>query len=376
MKKKLLALPIAMALFSVMGFAEGEKVMALEQGHAIVENQFPSGYDHQARIDVDGWNVFITGSFIYWQAMEEGLDTGLMSYNTAVLSNDSFYDYAIQMNFKYKPGFKVALGTKLGEHDNWLLSAEYTWLHLSDVKEVVYADIPDNYVIYPSWGNMPFHVDSFSIVDITAKWKLRYDMIDLEMTRPYYVGTHLVLKPFGALRGGLIKQYYDIKYPSEVGVDGGDAIAYTFETHMIQKSWMVGPRIGIDCDWIFFDYFRLIANAAAGLFYQHFTTTGNNGYTVARTLEYIMTRAFHNNVGQLTPNLEGALGLGWGSYFGEHNGWHFDLSALYEVHYFFDQNKMYQENLRVGLRSVTTPQYTEAGNLMMHGLTITARVDF
>jgi hypothetical protein len=358
MIKKLLALPLILACF---GYAEGEKVMALEQGHAIVENQFPSGYNHQARIDVDGWNVFISGSFIYWQAMEDGLDLGIFRTTSPAGESIDFND-VIQMNFKYKPGFKVALGTKLGQHDNWLLSAEYTWLHLSDVKEVLSVDIPTDYNIMQSWGyGSEYYYHAY------AKWKFRYDMIDLEMTRPYYIGTNLVVKPFGAIRGGLMKQYYYAFYVgSTLNVNKID---------MLQKSWMVGPRIGIDCDWIFFDYFRLIGNAAAGLFYQQFKTTGYNSLFTARTEETQIKWNANNTVGQLTPNLEGALGLGWGSYFGEHNGWHFDLSALYEVHYFFDQNKMYQENIRNVYAAYFAP-LIEAGDLMMHGLTITARVDF
>jgi hypothetical protein len=363
MKKKLLALPLAMTLFSVMGFAE-EKVVALEQGHAIQENQFPSDYNHQARIDVDGWNVFISGSFIYWQAMEGGLDLGdiiplsitdLVSYTTT-----------INMNFKYKPGFKVALGTKLGGHDNWLLSAEYTWLHLSDVKEEVLAsDLDSEYYINKGWG-------SVSLSHFTAtwgKWKLRYDMIDLEMARPYYIGTNLVLKPFAALRGGLIKQYYDVVYSLTE-----NRVTSSVWVKMLEKTWLVGPRVGIDCDWIFFDYFRLIGNAAVGLFYQNFKTTGNH----YRELSTGSTTYYWNAIskeGQLTPNLEGALGLGWGSYFGEHNGWHFDLSALYEAHYFFDQNKMRTLSERHAAPAYTSV-YGDAAGLMMQGLTITARVDF
>jgi hypothetical protein len=364
MKKKLLALPLAMALFSVMGFAE-EKVVALEQGHAIQENQFPSGYNHQARIDVDGWNVFITGSFIYWQAMEGGLDLGDIKMDPDHVTSLDQYTDVIKMNFKYKPGFKVALGTKLGEHDNWLLSAEYTWLHLSDVKEVTSSDLASGYNIDEGWGR--YASDEWTYT--WAKWKLRYDMIDLEMARPYYVGTNLVLKPFGALRGGLIKQYYDIIYSLTE-----DEVLSEEWVRIVEKSWLVGPRIGIDCDWIFFDYFRLIGNAAAGLFYQHFNTTGHNYMT--RTGE---DNTYYWNViakeGQLTPNLEGALGLGWGSYFGEHNGWHFDLSALYEVHYFFDQNKMRVISERNTAPTMTS-LYSTAAGLMMHGLTVTARVDF
>jgi len=357
MNKKMLILPLAVACFAVVGFAEEQsKVASYDQGHAILENQFPSGYNHQARIDVDGWDVFITGSFIYWQAMEGGLELGMYNDTPTELWTD--YNETVNMNFAYKPGFKVALGTQL-DHDNWILSAEYTWLHLSDSTDLVVADVP----FTPGW----FFRDML-LIDAAAQWKLRYDMIDLEMSRPYYVGTNLTLKPFGSLRGGLIKQKYDF-----IGHRDWQGLIIYDETYMVEKTWMVGPRIGIDCDWIFFDYFRLIGNAAAALFYQHFKTTG---YCASFREDAVsVSWNAYNAEGQLTPNLEGAIGFGWGSYFGDNNGWHFDLSALYEVNYIFDQNKMRQELIR-NMISDYVEVCVPAANLMMHGLTITARVDF
>jgi len=362
MNKKMLILPLAMACFAAVGFAEGEqqKVAPYDQGHAILDNQFPSGYNHQARIDVDGWDVFITGSFIYWQAIEGGLELGM--YNDDPTERWDDYNSVVNMNFSYKPGFKVALGTQL-DHDNWILSAEYTWLHFADSKAIVVDDV--NFM--PGWA---FHLSTLDTA--AAEWKLRYDIIDLEMSRPYYVGTHLTLKPFGALRGGLIKQKYDF-----IGIDlteiEREEILVTYETYMVEKTWLVGPRVGINCDWMFFDYFRLIGNASAALFYQHFKTIGFCVIDIDD--DEIVSWNAYNTEGQLTPNLQGAIGFGWGSYFGEKNGWHFDLSALYEVNYLFDQNKMRQEVTR-NMISDYVEAYIPAANLMMHGLTITARVDF
>jgi hypothetical protein len=379
MSKKAFILPLALALATaVVGFSEGEQVQSYDQGHAIKEKQIPSAYNHPARIDVnDSWDVFITGSFIYWQGIEGGLDLGHYYYTSQTAENPGA---VVEMNFKYKPGFKVALGTNLG-HDNWILSAEYTWLHFSDTKS--YADYLDTINIAEGWN----YDDSCYL--LYAKWKFRYDMIDLEMARPYYLGTCLVFKPFVALRGGWIKQFYNW-YGATVAVseetDYGLSTlptAYDFANNL-QKTWLVGPRVGVNCDWIFFDDFRLIGNAAAALFYQNFNLTSDVGYYVEDTKYY--GRILTDKNGQLTPNVEGALGLGWGSYFGSNNGWHFDLSLLYEVHYFWNQNKMRALNERMVQELITddatgessyvySPSY-KAEDLMLHGLTVTVRFDF
>jgi hypothetical protein len=360
MNKKMLALSISMALFAAVGYAKGEKVVSLDQGHAIVENQFPSGYNHQARIDVDGFDVFIDGSFIYWQAMEGGLELGVKYKDPEEILK--IFSSNINIDFKYKPGFKVGIGTSL-HHDNWLLSAEYTRLHLKNIKRILPDDLSDGYYISTSWTRDPERF-YYSL----AEWQLKYDVVDLEMSRPYYLGSCLVLKPFASLRGGVIKQYYDIKF----SVDYPSTTLWVVDVE--QKSWLVGPRAGIDCDWIFFDYFRFISNIAFSMCYQHIAIKGYNAKYENGDLDDPFWNA-DNRENQLVPNAEGALGLSWGSYFGNNNRWHFSLSALYEVHYFFDQNKILATSLgqlTTGAVAIIFPAY----NLMMHGLTLTARFDF
>jgi hypothetical protein len=362
MIKKLWIFTLSFIGFTV-GYAK-EKPIPYDQGHAILENQFPSGYNQQAGIKVDGSNAFISGSFIYWQAMEGGLELGELYVDPAVILKQ-FSSY-IEMNFKYKPGFKVIIGKSIG-HDNWLASVEYTWLHFSEVTSVAVTE--PSYYISTAWTR-DISLDSHFIYS-TAQWKLRYDMIDLELTRPCYTGTNMTLKPFISIRGGLIKQFYNISY--DIQLNSGKF----WITDLVEKTWLVGPRFGMDFDWIFINYFRLIGNAAMSLFYQHFKTVGYN-LTYSEVFGNKVVWNVDNRTGQFTPNIEGAIGLGCGSYFGQNNRWHFDLSALYEVHYFFDQNKMQRAaytNLVTSDDAASAP-FIPARNLMMHGLTITARVDF
>jgi len=375
MSKKAFILPLALALATtVVGFSEGEQVQSYDQGHALKEKQIPSAYNHPARIDVsDSWDVFITGSFIYWQTMEGGLDLGHFYYFD---QDDNYEGYVVNQHFPYKPGFKVALGTNLG-HDNWILSAEYTWLHFTKetYNDEVYDVDFDGCNFAEGW-----YYDDYT-GDLYSYWKYRYDMIDLEMSRPFYLGTCLVFKPFVALRGGWIKQVYYWE-----GSDYDDEAYYVDWADNLQKTWLVGPRVGVNCDWIFFDDFRLISNVAAALFYQYFNNTSWVGRMIVPddgdTTEFY-DRGLISKTGQLTPNVQGALGLGWGSYFGSNNGWHFDLSLLYEVHYFWNQNKMRALNQKEvqelltndALEYVYSPAY-KAEDLMMHGLTVTVRFDF
>ena len=63
------------------------------------------------------------------------------------------------------------------------------------------------------------------------------------------------------------------------------------------------------------------------------------------------------------------LGLGWGSYF-DCNNWHVDVTAGYGFQVFFDQNMF--RNFNEGHLVQNLPN----GNLNVHGLTATIRLDF
>jgi hypothetical protein len=345
---------------------DNEFVVTTTQGHALNSSEVMSAYNYPARIDTHhGWTPFIAASFIYWQASEGGLDLG---HVFKLLKPQEQYD-VINMNFKYKCGFKVAIGTDIN-HDDWTINAKYTWLHLS---EPVYQEYLSPVFIAQGWN---FY--SITTHSAYAVWRLRYDMIDLEMTRSYYLGTCLVLKPFISLRGGLIKQYYDGKYKISTILADYSLFDNT------QKSWLVGPRIGVDGDWIIIDYCRVITNFAASLCYQNFKNTFCSSYLIWNGHEDVRTigSIIKNKNYQLTPNVEAVLGLGIGDYFGRTNNWHLDLSLLYEVHYFFNQNymrtlneKSIQDSLAYQHSNRYSPAY-KADDLMMHGLTITFRCDF
>jgi len=319
----------------------------LNQGHALKGQVIP-GYNQSAMIEVNAWDFLIGASFIYWQAIEDGLDLG---HIYPLVQNENNIGHNIKMNFQYKPGFKVSLGMSL-YHDNWLLFAEYTWLYLTDIKNV-HTSISNN--IAESWN-----YDSLNY-DIYASWNFRYNMVDLVMLRPCYIGTHLIAKPFTGFRGGWMNQHYT---------------AATLTTDIIyaqnkENTWLIGPCAGVNCDWLFFDAFRIIGNSSIALIYQHFNTNATNVISLTEESQ------------QFTPNLQGAIGLGWGTYLGNNNCWHFDMSALYELTYFFNQNKMMSLNQKITQSNLVeeisgyaySPHYANA-NLMLHGLTFSLRFDF
>ena len=322
------------------------------QGLEPIENMQP-GYNSPARIDVCGcWDVYLTGSFIYWMPMMYGLTHG---YFHDLIDPGNQTSRVFHHDFEYEPGFKVGLGTNL-DHDNWDLYFEYTWLYASTTKRHDWSPpgVPGDVTFY-GWGD---DEGSTTIKKSHAKWDHDINIIDAELARAHYAGTRLIFRPFISARAAWFDHKWLIEYSN---VD--DDLFYFVKADM--DTWLVGPRIGIDGTWIINDGFRLLGNAAGTLAYQYFKTKWilDNGVNIVMDQE---------KEGYITPIVELGVALAWGSYFNNQN-WFFDLQVGYDFQYFWNQNRMRAVNDMFLAIPTRDPN---VGDLMLHGLTVTARLDF
>lgn len=348
----------ASLLFLAWGLTVGlysqEEPLAYESGHSVTADQMASGYNAPGRIDLkDGWNLWMTGSFIYWQALEQELYLARseVSFLDGYPTHQKYYD----MSFGFKPGFKAGLGFSF-DHDGWELFTRYTWLHMQN--KTSYSNLDSTYVIIPS-----FYLYSPTYTDGTlsyarSRWHLSVNMIDLEMARSFYAGTNLVLRPFVGPKGGWIKQRYLETLTVNNASAGGDYRPY-YDGKI--KSWKVGARAGCNLNWFFSHDFRMEADLAASLLYAHYRSSFTN-YSFNSTSYYTLTGLKKVNLVQ--PVFETALGFGWGAYLGDQRC-HLDLSALYEFQVYLCENQFLMEYIT-----------HESGDLYLHGLTVSMRFDF
>jgi hypothetical protein len=354
------ALPTMIAaLLSVASVVSADNKVAYDQGYEVDESQLKGVYNTSASIDVESsWDFYANGSFIYWYAREQGLECGLLVPNNYTLNNVSIINFP----FEYKPGFKVGIGTHF-EYDDWNVYTQYTRLMF---RKSTYMLTPlDNFTIAPLWED-GFSLSASPKRDLNARWKLNFNVIDLECARPFYIGKKLSFNPHAGLRGGWIKQRF-------ITAAAGVSPLLTYNSYNRSNSWLFGAKAGVDTNWLIGGGFRFLGNAAGSLSYQKFK--------VREFIDYYLTASgpssahtnvafYKNRVGQITPNIEGALGMGWDTYLDNKN-WHFDISAAYEFTYYWNQNKM--RSLRDADSNFID---ADAGDLMMHGLTLNARVDF
>ncbi len=354
------ALPtLTAALLSVASVASADNKVTYDQGYPVDESQMKGIYNSQASIDVESsWDFYVNGGFIYWFAKEQGLDFGVMQTPRLSITG-STYDM-LDFPFEYKPGFKAGVGTHF-DYDDWNVYAQYTRLMFRKSHYVV--DPVTTSDLFSTWDSSPYLTNPY--FDLKTCWKLSFNIVDLECSRPYFVGKKLSFTPHAGLRGGWINQRYNLT--------GGEKTLSTLRSLNKSNTWLTGIKAGVDTNWTIGGGFRFLGNAAGSLNYQHceanqFIDTYVTALGPSST--HTVIKRIGDEKGQITPNFEAALGMGWGTYL-DNNNWHFDITAAYEFTYYWNQNKM---------RSLNDASSNfidgDAGDLMLHGLTMNARVDF
>jgi hypothetical protein len=348
----ILATVIATSAFAQDNAASRPVKKCFEQGLEMPMNQTMSAHSYPARTEVRGsWDIWAKGSFLYWQALQDNMDIGLVSSSPTPLTTIGSTSTVAHANDKYKMGFKVGLGVNLS-HDNWETLAEYTWFH---GETNTFVDAGDQ-TLFPMQG-YPVGTD---FLTANQSWDLKMDFADLSLGRGYYSGTKLILTPFFGARGALIRQHLYTAY------DGADTLTIADRT----ISQGIGPRTGLNGKWCLGYGFKLTGDASGDILYTRYNyqTTQTAAPLLGATTSEFSVEEKRNDFLRAHAALE--LGLGWGSYFDNHN-WHVDLSASYGFQVFWDQNMVRSYN-GAGLSYSSVPN----GNLYIHGLTANLKLDF
>jgi len=357
------------------------------------------GYNAPVMIDVKcSWDVYGSITFLYMQAKEENLDyigTVASSPNTVGPTvGSNFVHSAGKLSFDYEPAFRVGLGFNLG-CDDWMFNFEYTRYH-ADVasgsfnQSVVNGDSTFNQSLVNAESTLlegslywfgtdggknqiiKIERNQDASVSCSAKWRLEMDLIDFNLSRQYYVGHCLTFNTHFGLRAGWIDQTFTVDYSllntttpanSENGTSKSDT-----------ESWAVGLRAGLDTDWRFCGGFYLFGNGAVSILYTDYdkilTNQTVNDLDAALNLD---TQTTYTNTSRelcfLRPQANLGLGLGWSDYFCC-NDWFFDFKIGYEMQVFWSQNVL------PAVYDLAQDPSRLNGDLYLHGLTISARLDF
>lgn len=351
--KKLLLVPFVFA-FNLC-FAINDTSFITDRGYGLSKEQLPEAYNASARFEMSNeWGFFTSASLIYWSAIEDGLDVAINYPSTLNAENT---DAKVEnMKCRYKCGFKAGIGIIFDKHDDWLLGFEYTRFTAKVHKRATPMEVGGS--LSPSWQNVS------SATYARGKWSFNYNLFDGLFFRPCYFGTYLTLNPFCGLKGGWLKQHYKATYYTD---------EYPIYPNAKQRNWLIGPKAGIDCNWLVGGGIRIFIAAAGSLLYENFKVR----YQSTEPSSFIgaQKEAVTNDFNFMAPNVEAGLGIGWGSYF-SNNGWHFDFKIGYDFQIYWNQNGMRALKDRFEDYLIYDHQNFDRGNLTLQGLTATLRFDF
>jgi hypothetical protein len=310
--------------------------------------------------------MYVTADFIWWKAQADGLEyawTGAPLAPTAVPPSASKGNM-LKTGFKYEPGFKVGLGY-IFEHDGWDLYADYTWLrsnhkHHDDDDCCINNDV--------AWSNywLPSEVGPIAVLmsDESARWKLHFNVLDIELGRNFYISKRLTMRPHFGMKFSWIKQHYDVGY---------DDILYSNSTTVIplassvaldfsQKQFGVGIRTGLNTAWYFTKMFAIYGDFAVSGLWNRFRDKRIDTVTAASGASY-NSFDIKDKVRDVSAVIE--LGLGFRFEMGFCNDdYLLQLEAGWEDQIWFDQNQF------------ITVEHLSPKKLSLEGLTVKAGLYF
>jgi len=305
----------------------------------------PKIYPSSSRIDPrDSYGVFVEGEALWWKATDDSLYFAQGGFSQLLSATGggspansyNFIGKTIRIKPEYDWGFRVGLGGNLCR-DQWDVSATWTRYH---TEHTTTAEQTSSTVLGVLWG----HEDT-SATDAAAfasgHYHLRYDLVEANLGRHFWVGDYFSLHPTFGIRGAWIDQKLNIHYNCFTMGSASKLQPYSLpilDVDIFNKSDFHGGGIGGGLD-AFFNLYKglsLIAKAKVHALYGVFHTKFKENDDFFEPIMIAKdTDNYHN--GLYGANF--ALGLNWNRYF-NCDRWNLELHAMWEQTTWFGANQM------------------------------------
>jgi len=327
---------------------------------------------------------------LVWRACEDGLAFGTQTTTAQECLNCTPSKITHEVNsrlkephFKWDWGFRLGLGYAL-PCDCWGLQLYWTHYntHTSSTHDESFIT-PSATVVgqffTPAWGQVEFNGSSAAAIDsTTAHWKLKLDLLDVELGRPFCISQCLTLRPHIGVRAVWINQRYNI---DNFNTDTSSVTRTLQEVRLKSDFTAAGLRAGLDTQWDLGCGISLYGNAAASIVYGNydvkseddylFVINDNDFYEIRQKDQFCACRGV----------TDASIGFRWRTCFCN------DTIAMtwnigWEHHLFFNQNEfedfVFLEDL-VGFDpaegGVKNPQFHK-GDLCFHGVVFGLKLDY
>jgi Legionella pneumophila major outer membrane protein precursor len=204
-------------------FADAANIEAMPTQN-IIENPNPTGRFGTK----NNTSVFMTAEAL---AFKFSQDAAPYAYSTAFSGSPDVITYSSWGDYQW--GFRIAGGYNIS-HDKWDLVATYTRFENS----MTHSKDDDLTSMLSSYYNNTYSsVDPFSTV--TNRWKISYNLLDVEQGRQFFVSKHLKIRPKFGLRNLWLSNSQ--KVTSE--------FTNMYSTSARANFWSMGVMGGLDTIW-------------------------------------------------------------------------------------------------------------------------------
>jgi len=125
-------------------------------------------------------------------------------YTNVGYNPTSNINYFHKLNFEWKLAFKVVFGYNFN-YDNWTGHIQYTRV-CSTMNDKALLGNEANEVLYDIWDITLLLANTLRVVKV--KWKLNFNIFDIDLSRTYYNGLHLIFQSYYGLKSRWINQLY------------------------------------------------------------------------------------------------------------------------------------------------------------------------
>lgn len=325
--------------------------------------------------------VTIDAYFLYWQAYEDGLEY-LQSINSTLIDNTHIdiegrlYD----LDFDWNPGVRLDIGYIFPQRQQWELGLGWTHIYSKAHDSCSLSEKSSGEkTLKPIW--LPLILGGFA-EKASAHWSACYNTLDFSLSRHYFVGKWLAMKPFIGVRGAWIDQDYRVNYLA--GHNGLPDI--TENRFKVDQDFSGGGLImGTDLQWFAAKNWSILAKVTGGLVYGHFSVDERVKGVVqfaapVQAFAIFETLHFKNDLNRVVPTVEAKGGVQWQTFFND-DKFLVSVGLFYDLVYWWNQNQflnyivLLDESPTANGDSLLIPKRANGG-LQYQGISAQARVEF
>lgn len=330
------------------------------QADPSVDTRFPLNSDQ-------GW--FMEESYLLMKPTLGDLEYGDMVMFEGTSTNTEYKIKVKSPDFEWNSGVRLGLGRYLPNHDKWDVSF-YTTYFYGDTEDHTKGNIDKNKGLSVSYTPLAFILSEKS----KATWRMNYFVLDLMLGRQFALTPQIVFHPYIGLRGALIYDHFKSTNFGDVTVDFNGAPlthAGALDVKMRKDFWGIGARLGNNFDYKFTGNWSFLGNFAGSFLYGHYHVKQKSrvNYQVSSgfangQIPFLTKSKDHDDT--IRVNLEGALGIGWETWF-KNNTVRLAPNLQFEGSLWFDMNDFFKPY---------TYFSQDQGNLGLMGLSFNLQVDF